>query len=302
MTGAEIETTADIFRNLRANLTNRIAKLTNFTDRSFNAVFTLAVSQEIRELQELTLVSELAGFVDFVGGPVSQEQLEELGIDEEISAARVNELMDDSYLDEYVKIVGVTRDQGERSSGTVTFTTQLAETDIPVGTTVTTEPTSDGDTIDFVTTESARTDNTETSVSGVDVQAVEPGERFNIPANDITRVFSPPIGVTGVTNPESTTGGQEIESNEELRERAKDAVGGASEGGTAEILERIVDFSSLGGQATIAAMREGRNLTRLGNANIQRDAPIDFTGVQDPASLLSASYTAQEAKNRLIKS
>jgi len=76
----------------------------------------------------------------------------------------------------------------------------------------------------------------------------------------------------------------------------------SSEGGTAEILERIVDFSSLGGQAIIAAMREGRNLARLGNANIQRDAPIDFTGVEDPATLLSASYTAQEAKNRLIKS
>ena len=75
-----------------------------------------------------------------------------------------------------------------------------------------------------------------------------------------------------------------------------------SEGGTAEILERTVDFSSLGGQATIAAMREGRNLARLGDANIQRDAPIDFTGVEDPATLLSASYTAQEAKNRLIKS
>jgi hypothetical protein len=148
--------------------------------------------------------------------------------------------MDDSYLDEFVKIVGVTRDQGERSSGTVTFTTQLAETDIPAGTTVTTEPNSDGDTLDFVTTESARTDNTETSVSGVDVQAVEPGARFDVPANDITRVFSPPIGVTGVTNPESTTGGQDIESNEELRDRARTAVGGASEGGTADGIKSFI--------------------------------------------------------------
>jgi len=75
-----------------------------------------------------------------------------------------------------------------------------------------------------------------------------------------------------------------------------------SEGGAAEILERIVNFDSLGGQATIAAMREGRNLQRLADANIQQDAPIDTAGVQDPASLVTSTYTSEEAKNQLIKS
>ena len=75
-----------------------------------------------------------------------------------------------------------------------------------------------------------------------------------------------------------------------------------SEGGAAEILERVVDFSSLGGQATIAAMREGRNLQRLADANIQQDAPIDTTGLQDPATLITSTYTAAEAKDQLIKS
>lgn len=75
-----------------------------------------------------------------------------------------------------------------------------------------------------------------------------------------------------------------------------------SEGGAAEILERVVDFTSLGGQATIAAMREGRNLQRLADANIQQDAPIDTTGVEDPATLVTSTYTSLEAKNQLIKS
>ena len=75
-----------------------------------------------------------------------------------------------------------------------------------------------------------------------------------------------------------------------------------TDGGAAEILERVVDFSSLGGQATIAAMREGRNLQRLADANIQQDAPIDTAGVEDPASLVTSTYTAAEAKNQLIKS
>ena len=75
-----------------------------------------------------------------------------------------------------------------------------------------------------------------------------------------------------------------------------------SEGGTAEILERVVDFSSLGGQCTIASMREGRNLQRLADANIQNDAPIDTTGLSDPANLVTSTYTAQQAKDQLIKS
>lgn len=75
-----------------------------------------------------------------------------------------------------------------------------------------------------------------------------------------------------------------------------------NEGGASEILERIVDFSSLGGQAIIAAMREGRNLQRLSDANIQQDAPIDTSGVEDPATLVTSTYTAAEAKDQLIKS
>lgn len=75
-----------------------------------------------------------------------------------------------------------------------------------------------------------------------------------------------------------------------------------AEGGAAEILERVVDFSSLGGQATIAAMREGRNLQRLADANIQQDAPIDTTGIQDPGNFVTSTYTAQQAKDQLIKS
>jgi len=73
-----------------------------------------------------------------------------------------------------------------------------------------------------------------------------------------------------------------------------------SEGGTGELLERIVNFNSLSGQATIAAMREGRNLQRLSTANIQQDAPLDTTGLQNPGSLVSNKYTATEAKNKLI--
>lgn len=75
-----------------------------------------------------------------------------------------------------------------------------------------------------------------------------------------------------------------------------------SEGGTAELLERIVDFSSLGGQAVIASMREGRNLARLANANVEQDTSLDTDGVQDPGSLTTSQYTKAEAQNLVIRS
>ena len=75
-----------------------------------------------------------------------------------------------------------------------------------------------------------------------------------------------------------------------------------AQGGTAEIIERIVDFSSLGGQAIVGAMREGRNLKRLGDANVQQDAPIDTIGVQNPGNFVTSTYTADQAKDQLIKS
>jgi hypothetical protein len=234
MTHSELQTKEQIYRSLRSGLSGRIAKLTNFTDRSFNYVWTQAFSQEIRELQELALVSELAGFIDYTGGPITEDDIEDLGLEGQITAERVNELMEDEYLDEYVKIVGVTRNEGSLATGTVTFNTQSAETTIPEGTRVTTAPAADGSTIDFVTTEKASTGSGVTSVSDVSIESVDTGSEFNVPANKIDRISNPPVGVTGVINPESTTGGEDREDNDSLRERAKSAVGGASEGGTVE--------------------------------------------------------------------
>lgn len=76
----------------------------------------------------------------------------------------------------------------------------------------------------------------------------------------------------------------------------------ATDGGAGELLERIVDYSSLGGQTVIAAMREGRNLARLAAANVEQDTSLDTFGVQDPANLTTSQYTKDEAKNRVIRS
>lgn len=233
-------TKEEVFESLRDSLTDKIAKLSNFTDRSFNFVWTQAFAEEVRELEILALTSELAGFIDFTGGPITETDLENLGLDGTVTADEINEHMQDEYLDEYVKIVGISRLPGSRATGTVTFTTQPEATTIPEGTVVTTNPDADGSTIDFETTTDASTGSGVTTVTDVPIQALEVGSDFNVPANTIVRFADPPIGVKEVTNPESTTGGEPEETNDELRNRAKQQVEGASEGGTAEGIKAYI--------------------------------------------------------------
>lgn len=85
---------------------------------------------------------------------------------------------------------------------------------------------------------------------------------------------------------------------ESLPEIGKDT----SFGGPAMWLERVVNANTLGGQATIAAMREGRNLERIAEAGVQQDAPINTEGLQDPGSLVPSTYTESEANALVIRS
>jgi len=240
MTHEFLESKEGIFESLRSNLVGRIVKLTNFTDRSFNYVWTQAFAEEVRELQEFVAVSQITGFIDYTGGPIDEDDLGELGYEGLITTERVNELMDENYLDEYVKIVGLTRNTGSPATGTVTFDTQNPETIIQAGTRVTTAPEADGTTTDFLTTERAESESGSISVSNVPIESIGSGEEFNVPANKITRITNPPVGVTGVANPESTTGGEDRETNDELRGRAKRAVPSAGEGGTEDGIKAFI--------------------------------------------------------------
>jgi hypothetical protein len=235
-----LQSSEEIFEELRDSLTQKVTGITNFTNRSFNSIFTRAVSEEVRDLQELTLASELAGFIDYAGGPITESDLEELGIEGDISVDRVNELLTDEQLDELVKIVGVTRDGGDVATGVVTFTTATQPTTIPAGTVLSTSGTDGAERSEFVTDEEVSTAEGETVVRDVDIVSTVIGVDENVPANSITRIINPPTGVRSVTNPEATTGGEDVETNDELRERAKAAVGGASKGGTVEGIKNAI--------------------------------------------------------------
>ncbi|MGF1522303.1 MAG: baseplate J/gp47 family protein [Leptolyngbyaceae cyanobacterium] len=123
-------------------------------------------------------------------------------------------------LDNVVALLGVVRNPATQAQGRVTFsrrqTTQTVQ--IPANTRVADER----GTV-FTTVETALFLAGNTTLS-VPIAAVQPGPEGNIAANTITVMPTPPPGVDGVTNPEPTINGQEPESDDDLRERAKNAL------------------------------------------------------------------------------
>ena len=222
-----------IYRSIRDRLTSSIAGLTNFTERSFNYIFTQSYADELRELELQAVAARLSGYIDYADGNLEQDDLRELGIDDVVDDPDdINQYMSDDNLDALVEELGITRQPGDFATGEVQFTTQSALTQIPEGTVVTTELDSDGDSLQFETTESVETADGVTIVSNVSIQSVEAGNEYNLPQGEIVRVQSPPVGVTGVINTTDTTGGSDRETNDQLRARGKEAVSSSSLGGT----------------------------------------------------------------------
>jgi hypothetical protein len=111
-------------------------------------------------------------------------------------------------------------------------------------------------------------------------------EHLNRAKIDLDAVTIPASDITAINFAES------------LPEIGKDT----SFGGPAMWVERVVNANTLGGQATIAAMREGRNLDRISEAGVQQDAPINTDGLQDPGVLVPSTYTEAEANALVIRS
>jgi Uncharacterized homolog of phage Mu protein gp47 len=221
-----------IFESLKARLTSKVAGLTNFTERSFNYIFTQAFASELRKLELQAIASQLSGYIEYADGNLDENDLVQLGIDDVVDEPdEINQYMSDENLDALAKEVGIERNPGRRATGSVDFQTQSALTVIPEGTIVTTSESGD-EVLRFETTEQARTDSGVTIINDVPVQSIEIGAKYNVPADTVVRIETPPVGIVSVNNGSDITGGKDRESNERLRERAKKAVESSSQGGT----------------------------------------------------------------------
>lgn len=117
------------------------------------------------------------------------------------------------YLDRKVVEAGLTRKPSVKASGQIVLS-GLANVPVPKGYRVLTEG---ANPMYFETTESV-------TIGGngqvtVNAQAVDGGERGNVPPNTITLTTQDIVGVTAVTNPQGFVGGVDEETDEELRQR-----------------------------------------------------------------------------------
>ena len=238
------DTASEIYADLEDRITNKIPELTNFTQGSFNRVWARdGVAEHLHDFQAALVAAQLSGWVEYAGATITEEDLDELGIDG-VDPEDVNEKMADEDLDHLAAINGISRDPGEQATGVVEFETAFDSIVIPEGTEVATQPDASGQYYSYFTTEETSPASGETTCKA-NIEAEDVGSEYNVGSNQVTHLPNPPSGVDGVTNPnpigdgnytntdgETLQEGLDEETNESLRERVKTALTGTSGGGT----------------------------------------------------------------------
>ena len=269
-----------------------IKRITNFLDGSFNQVWVLAFSEAIRENQIKATSTQLSGWIDYAGGPITDEDIRDLGLEGNVEPDEINEFINETDLDELVEILGVERNEGEQSSALMKVLTNEDRTiEVPQGTTFGTQPDSRGNFFAYRTDDDYTipenppdrdtpdnwddpddADATEPGDAGIDSQgrafvlatadAEEIGEEYNVPAGTITFLVDPPTGVDSAINEQPAQGGANRETNDELRERAKDAVATSVGGGTTQgIIGRIINDAGAS-DVLVDEFFDGNNVNR----------------------------------------
>ena len=241
----QIETPSTIYTRLENNVSGEISALTNFGPNSPERILLEGEAEYLSRYEHGVLASQLSGWVDFAGGPVTEEKLSRLYSPEQIERIDLpflNSLMVDFDLDQKAIENGVVRDPGSPAVGEALITVADFDVEVPTGLIVGTQPDVGGDYLAYRVTESA-TPSGETSTVSVEIEAwgeekQEPavGEEYNIGSNLIEYIPGEQDvstdGILAVTNPQATAGGEGEESNESLRERTKNALTNRSGGGT----------------------------------------------------------------------
>jgi len=120
------------------------------------------------------------------------------------------------WLDYHAKGRGITRKPANPASGELLIT-GIPGTTIPAGFKFAAPATADSPAIEYQTTEKYTIG--EDGTVRVQITAVEPGIKGNVPSNTVTLMMTPIKGITSVTNEAAITGGTEVESDDELRNR-----------------------------------------------------------------------------------
>jgi uncharacterized phage protein gp47/JayE len=224
----------DIYTDIRERVLESDADITNWSPQSPEKALTdEGFASLLAVLWHATLAAQLSGWIAYAGGPITADDLDDLGLAPESEGGSVdlellNSMMRDEDLDAKAAQNSVTRDPGTLATGELEITTTSDAVIVDEGFRVTTGGT---EPLAFETTEEVTPTAGSTTVTAP-IEAVERGSGYNVGSDTITVMPSPPQGVRGVTNPIATTGGEDLETNAEFRQRAKQAIVQNSGGGT----------------------------------------------------------------------
>ncbi|WP_330630654.1 baseplate J/gp47 family protein [Halocatena halophila] len=163
----------------------------------------------------------------------------------EVLNATQLEYAQDRALDLLTALIGVRRNKADSAIGEATFSRDVAaSTDyvIPKGTVIQTD---EIDAVRFQTTETAILPSGNTQVANVAIEAIEPGIGGNVGSNAIVVMPDPPTGIEHVTNPNATHSGERRESDDDLRERAKDELSQGMNSTAIGIYNALVDVDGV---------------------------------------------------------
>lgn len=142
-----------------------------------------------------------------------------------------------SALDNHATDWGLTRRTETQATGEVTLTGSAT---VPVGTQYAAPATSTRDRIVFeVTTETVVSSGT----PNVPVRAVVAGSAGNLASSSITEIVTEVSGISAVTNAAATSGGQDQEDDDSLRNRILAYIEGLSKGTPVSIIDGCLNFA-----------------------------------------------------------
>lgn len=249
--------TDEIYVDIQTYLTSTIDRITNFVSNSFNDAFIQSYSEQLREAEIKALAGELAGYADYAGKELTQNDLDELGITG-VSPEEINPYMDPEQLDRLADNYNIEREEGTRASGTVVVEVSDDSVTVEEGFLFGTQPDSGGEYNAYEVIISDQEDESDDDEDPyvtpdpdedtveVSIRATEPGPDYNTPVDTITYIINPEPGIQSVTNPDVVAGGEEGQDNASLREDIKNSDFISSRGGTREGLISHIESNTEG--------------------------------------------------------
>jgi uncharacterized phage protein gp47/JayE len=194
-----------------------------------------------------TLIDDVADAIleklpdlDFSDGEPIRTIIEAIMNELDLQYWQLQQIYDNSFIDtaygddltNLVKLMGVERNPALQSTGQVKFyraTPATLDYAIPAGTLVETLPDANGNIISFQTTENVILATGQTYVLA-NVTSVEPGANSNVTAGKVIIINDPPFGIESVVNDEAIIGGEDEESDDDLKARTSSALEASGKG------------------------------------------------------------------------